>query len=117
MRGARLFSSNISGKRPMREEGEGSKVTIPTGYAPDDYRLVGKISGEAPKSGPIRQRPGTVGSYRSGWWDGRRDDPDDTDRDPERVPKHRHPASERITPPTPSGDHHPRHPASRVKSP
>ena len=24
--------------------------------------------GKARKSGPIRQRPGTVGSYRSGWW-------------------------------------------------
>lgn len=41
------------GIRPMREEGEGSKVTIPTGYAPDDYRLVGRISGEAPFSGTL----------------------------------------------------------------
>ena len=41
------------GIRPMREEGEGSKVTIPTGYAPDDYRLVGKISGEAPFTGTL----------------------------------------------------------------
>lgn len=41
------------GIRPMREEGEGSKVTVPTGYAPDDYRLVGKISGEAPFTGTL----------------------------------------------------------------
>jgi hypothetical protein len=41
------------GIRPMREEGEGSKVTIPPGYAPDDYRLVGKISGEAPFTGTL----------------------------------------------------------------
>ena len=41
------------GIRPMREESEGSKVTIPTGYAPDDYRLVGKISGEAPFTGTL----------------------------------------------------------------
>jgi hypothetical protein len=41
------------GIRPMREEGEGSKVTIPPGYAPDDYRLVGKISGEAPFIGTL----------------------------------------------------------------
>jgi len=41
------------GIRPMREEGEGSKITIPTGYAPDDYRLVGKISGEAPFTGTL----------------------------------------------------------------
>jgi len=41
------------GIRPMREDGEGSKVTIPPGYAPDDYRLVGKISGEAPFTGTL----------------------------------------------------------------
>jgi hypothetical protein len=41
------------GIRPMREEGEGSKVTIPPGYAPDDYRLVGRISGEAPFTGTL----------------------------------------------------------------
>ena len=41
------------GIRPMREEGEGSKVTILPGYAPDDYRLVGKISGEAPFTGTL----------------------------------------------------------------
>ena len=31
----------------MREEG------VPTGYAPDDYRLVGRISGEAPFTGTL----------------------------------------------------------------
>jgi hypothetical protein len=41
------------GIRPMREEGEGSKITIPTGYAPDDYRLVGRIAGEAPFTGTL----------------------------------------------------------------
>ena len=41
------------GIRPMRDEGEGSKITIPTGYAPDDYRLVGKIGGEAPFTGTL----------------------------------------------------------------
>jgi hypothetical protein len=41
------------GIRPMREEGEGSKITIPTGYAPDDYRLVGRITGEAPFAGTL----------------------------------------------------------------
>jgi len=35
------------GISPVREESEGSKVTVPVGYAPDEYRLVGKISGEA----------------------------------------------------------------------
>ena len=41
------------GIRPMRDEDEGTKITIPTGYAPDDYRLVGKISGEAPFTGTL----------------------------------------------------------------
>jgi hypothetical protein len=41
------------GIRPMREEDEGTKITIPTGYAPDDYRLVGKITGEAPFTGTL----------------------------------------------------------------
>ena len=71
-----------------------------------------------PPSDPAPACPGTP-QHRADFHaaDGRRDDPDDTNRHPERVPKDHHPASERITPPTPNGDHHPRHPASRVKSP
>jgi hypothetical protein len=38
---------------PVRDESEGSTVTVPTGYAADDYRLVGKISGEAPFKGTL----------------------------------------------------------------
>jgi Domain of unknown function (DUF2760) len=41
------------GISPVREESEGSKVTVPIGYAPDEYRLVGKISGEPPFSGTL----------------------------------------------------------------
>jgi len=41
------------GIRPIREEGEGAKVTVPPQYAPDDYRLVGKISGEPPFTGTL----------------------------------------------------------------
>lgn len=41
------------GIRPMREENEGSNVTVPAGYALDDYRLVGKIAGDAPLSGTL----------------------------------------------------------------
>ena len=51
--GCRAVLLEHFGIRPMRDEGEGSKVTIPTGYAPDDYRLVGKISGEAPFTGTL----------------------------------------------------------------
>jgi hypothetical protein len=41
------------GIKPIREEGEGSKVTVPAQYAPDDYRLVGRISGEPPFTGTL----------------------------------------------------------------
>ena len=41
------------GVKPLREEGEGAKITVPQGYAPDDYRLVGRISGEAPFTGTL----------------------------------------------------------------
>ena len=42
--------------RPVREENEGSAVTVAAGYAADEYRLVGKISGEAPFSGKLVHR-------------------------------------------------------------
>ncbi|MGZ9018914.1 MAG: DUF2760 domain-containing protein [Rhodoplanes sp.] len=51
--GCRAILLEHFGIRPMREEGEGSKVTVPTGYAPDDYRLVGRITGEAPFTGTL----------------------------------------------------------------
>ena len=41
------------GIRSIREEGEGSKITVPRGYAADEYRLVGRISGEAPFTGTL----------------------------------------------------------------
>ena len=42
--------------RPVREEAEGSTVTVHAGYAADEYRLVGKIGGEAPFSGALVHR-------------------------------------------------------------
>ena len=51
--GCRAVLLEHFGIRPMREEGEGSKVTVAPGYAPDDYRLVGRISGEAPFTGTL----------------------------------------------------------------
>lgn len=42
--------------RPIRDEGEGSRVSVPVGYAADEYRLVGKISGEAPFAGTLVHR-------------------------------------------------------------
>jgi hypothetical protein len=41
---------------PVREESEGAKVTVPAGYVADEYRLVGKISGQAPFSGTLMHR-------------------------------------------------------------
>jgi nucleoid-associated protein YgaU len=42
--------------RPVREDSEGSAVTVAAGYAADEYRLVGKIRGEAPFSGTLVHR-------------------------------------------------------------
>jgi hypothetical protein len=39
--------------RPIREEREGSSVTIAAGYPADEYRLIGKISGSGPFSGAL----------------------------------------------------------------
>jgi hypothetical protein len=38
---------------PVRTESEGSTVQVAAGYSPDEYRLVGKISGPAPFSGVL----------------------------------------------------------------
>jgi hypothetical protein len=38
---------------PVAEGGEGAATTVPAGYAPDEYRLLGKISGEPPFSGTL----------------------------------------------------------------
>jgi len=42
--------------RPLRTEDEGSTVQVPAEYAPDEYRLVGKIAGQAPFSGVLVHR-------------------------------------------------------------
>jgi hypothetical protein len=38
---------------PVRTEGEGATVQVAAGYSPDEYRLLGKISGPAPFSGVL----------------------------------------------------------------
>jgi hypothetical protein len=38
---------------PVREEGENSAVTVPADYPADEYRLIGKITGQAPFSGTL----------------------------------------------------------------
>jgi hypothetical protein len=41
---------------PLRTEDEGSTVQVPLGYAADEYRLIGKIAGQAPFSGVLVHR-------------------------------------------------------------
>ena len=41
---------------PLRAEDEGSTVQVPTGYAADEYRLIGEIAGQAPFSGVLVHR-------------------------------------------------------------
>jgi hypothetical protein len=42
--------------RSVREENEGSSVTIPVGYGADEYRLIGNIRGAGPFSGTLVHR-------------------------------------------------------------
>ena len=42
--------------RSVREESEGSSVTIPVGYAADEYRLIGNLRGAGPFSGTLVHR-------------------------------------------------------------
>lgn len=41
---------------PVRPESEGSTVQIPAGYPADEYRLLGRISGQAPFTGVLIHR-------------------------------------------------------------
>lgn len=51
--GCKAVLTQHFGISPVRTEGEGAKVTVPAGYAPDQYRLVGRIAGEAPFAGTL----------------------------------------------------------------
>jgi hypothetical protein len=42
--------------RSVRDEDEGSFITIPAGYAADEYRLIGNIRGAGPFSGTLLHR-------------------------------------------------------------
>ena len=63
--------------RPIREESEGSSVTIPAGYAADEYRLIGKISGPGAFSGTL---------LHHGWKTGSVNLPRLVRTDPDRLP-------------------------------
>ncbi len=49
---------------PVRAEAEGAQVTVARGYAADEYRFVGKISGQAPFSGILMHRGWKTGAVR-----------------------------------------------------
>ena len=38
---------------PISEAQEGAQVTVPAGYSPDRYRLIGKLTGEPPFTGTL----------------------------------------------------------------
>jgi hypothetical protein len=42
--------------RAIREESEGSSVTVPAGYVADEYRLIGNIRGAGPFTGTLVHR-------------------------------------------------------------
>jgi hypothetical protein len=44
------------GIRSIREESEGSSVTVPAGYAADEYRFIGNIRGSGPFTGTLVHR-------------------------------------------------------------
>jgi hypothetical protein len=50
------------GIRPLRDEREGTRVDVPSGFAADEYRLIGSISGQAPFSGTLIHR-----GWRAEW--------------------------------------------------
>jgi hypothetical protein len=50
--------------RPVREEKEGSIVEVPADHAADEYRLVGRIAGEAPFTGTLVHRGWKVEEVR-----------------------------------------------------
>lgn len=50
--------------KPVRDEAEGAKVTVPAGYFADEYRLVGRISGDAPFTGVLVHRGWRTGPVK-----------------------------------------------------
>lgn len=50
------------GIHPVRDESEGARVSVPAGFPADEYRLIGKIGGEAPFTGTLVHR-----GWRAEW--------------------------------------------------
>ncbi|MBV8376378.1 MAG: DUF2760 domain-containing protein [Verrucomicrobia bacterium] len=54
--GCRAVMQDHFSIRPVRAESEGSIVKVAPGYVADEYRLIGKIRGDAPFSGTLIHR-------------------------------------------------------------
>jgi len=62
--GCRAALQEYLGIRSVREEAEGSSVTVPSGYQADEYRLIGNIRGEGPFTGTLVHRGWKAASVR-----------------------------------------------------
>jgi hypothetical protein len=54
--GCKVALQEHFGIRSIREESEGSSVTVPAGYAADEYRFIGNIRGAGPFAGTLVHR-------------------------------------------------------------
>jgi Domain of unknown function (DUF2760) len=62
--GCRAALQEYFGIRSVREESEGSAVTVPSGYQADEYRLIGNIRGAGPFTGTLVHRGWKADSVR-----------------------------------------------------
>ena len=62
--GCRAALQEYLGIRSVREESEGSSVTVPAGYQADEYRLIGNIRGPGPFTGTLVHRGWKADSVR-----------------------------------------------------